>query len=205
MWACPSNVQRRQWQYCSRWYMSPNLPPCQVTIIIVAVCDTCRPTFLHAPKNANYVHYDHHHHEHLDYDHLNIITSSLSENLMRVRLFLLPVLMLTVMMIIMSILILTICQYHQFYSLLLSCFLLSCHVRVSEGEQRWLTDAKCYIFLKSSQQLWFKWEGSEVFQGGWPCQVWKEASFLFLLRYQVLYIFEILSANVTQWEGYQVL
>ena len=99
MWACPSNVQRRQWQYCSRWYMSPNLPPRQVTIIIVTACDTCRLTFLHAPKNANYVHYDHHHHEHLDYDHLNIITSSLSENLMRVRLFLLPVLMLTVMMI----------------------------------------------------------------------------------------------------------
>ena len=68
-----------------------------------------------------------------------------------------------------------------------------------------MSGAKCYIFLKSSQQLWFKWEGSEVFQGGWPCQVWKEASFLFLLRSQVLYIFEILSANVTQWEGYEIL
>ena len=99
MWACPSNVQRRQWQYCSRWYMSPNLPPGQVTIIIVAACDTYRLTFLHAPKNANYVHHDHHHHEHLDYHHHNIISSSLSENLMRVRLFLLPVPMLSVMMI----------------------------------------------------------------------------------------------------------
>ena len=96
---------------------------------------------------------------------------------------------------------------HHFAVVVLSCCLvvLSCHVRVSEGEQRRLTDAKCYIFSKSSQQLWFKWEGSKVFQGGWPCQVWKEASFLFLLRPQVLYIFEILSANVTQWEGYQVL
>ena len=65
----------------------------------IALGDTCRLTFLHAPKDANYVHHDHHLHEHLNYDHLNIITSSLSENLMRVRLFLLPALMLTVMMI----------------------------------------------------------------------------------------------------------
>ena len=86
--------------------------------------------------------------------------------------------------------------------LLLSC---CCLIRVSKGEQRRLTDSKCYIFSKSSQQLGFRWEGSKVFQGGWPWQVWKEASSLFLLRPQVLYIFEILSANVTQWEGYQVL
>ena len=90
--------------------------------------------------------------------------------------------------------------------LLLSCLVLSCClVRVSKGEQRRLTDSKCYIFSKSSQQLGFRWEGSKVFQGGWPCQVWKEASSLFFWRPQVLYIFEILSANVTQWEGYQVL
>ena len=66
-------------------------------------------------------------------------------------------------------------------------------------------DPKCSIFSKSSWQLGFRWEGSTVFQEGWPCQVWKEASSLFLWRPQVLYIFEILLANVTQWEGYQVL
>ena len=66
-------------------------------------------------------------------------------------------------------------------------------------------DPKCSIFSKSSWQLGFRWEGSTVFQEGWPCHVWKEASSLFLWRPQVLYIFEILLANVTQWEGYQVL
>ena len=34
----------------------------------------------------------------------------------------------------------------------LSC----CLVRVSKGEQRRLTDSKCYIFSKSSQQLGFR-------------------------------------------------
>ena len=63
---------------------------------------------------------------------------------------------------------------------------------------------KCYIFLKSSEQLWLKLKGFKVFQGGWPCQFWKEASSLFLLKPQVLYIFEILSAIVTQSDGYQV-
>ena len=66
-------------------------------------------------------------------------------------------------------------------------------------------NSKCYIFLKSSEQLWLKLKGFKVFQGGWPCQFWKEASFLFLLKPQVLYILEILSAIVIQWEGYQVL
>ena len=75
--------------------------------------------------------------------------------------------------------------------LVLSC---CCLVRVSKGEQRRLTDSKCYIFSKSSQQLGFRWEGSKVFQGGWPCQVWKEASSLFFWRPQVFYIFGILLA-----------
>ena len=66
-------------------------------------------------------------------------------------------------------------------------------------------DSKCYIFLTSSELLWLKLKGSKVFQGGWPCQVWKEASSLFLLKPQVLYIIEILSVIVTQWEVYQVL
>ena len=57
--------------------------------------------------------------------------------------------------------------------------------------------SKCYVFSKYSQHLWLKWEGSKVLQGGWPCQVWKEVSSLFLSWPQVLYIFEILSANVT--------
>ena len=63
-------------------------------------------------------------------------------------------------------------------------------------------NSKCYIFLKSSEQLWLKLKGFNIFQGGWPSQFWKEASSLFLLKSQVLYIFEILSAIVTQWEGY---
>ena len=66
-------------------------------------------------------------------------------------------------------------------------------------------DSKCYIFLKSSEQLWLKLKGFKVFQGGWTCQFWKEAAFLFLLKPQVLYIFEILSVIVTQWEVYPVL
>ena len=56
--------------------------------------------------------------------------------------------------------------------------------------------------MKSSEQLWLKLKGFNIFQGGWPSQFWKEASSLFLLKSQVLYIFEILSAIVTQWEGY---
>ena len=50
-------------------------------------------------------------------------------------------------------------------------------------------EPKCYIFSKSSQQLWLKWECSKVFQGRCPCQVWKEASSLFLLNPKVLHIF----------------
>ena len=65
--------------------------------------------------------------------------------------------------------------------------------------------SKCYIFLKSSEQLWLKLKGFKVFQGGRPCQFWKEASSLFLLKPQVLYIFKILSVIVTQWEVYQVI
>ena len=61
-------------------------------------------------------------------------------------------------------------------------------------------DSKCYIFLKSSEQLWLKLKGFKVFQGGQPCQFWKEASSSFLLKPKVLYIFEILSVIVTQWE-----
>ena len=81
--------------------------------------------------------------------------------------------------------------------IVLSCLVVvlsCCLVRVSKGEQRRLTDSKCYIFSKSSQQLGFRWEGSKVFQEGWPCQVWKEASSLFFWRPQVFYIFEILLA-----------
>ena len=39
-------------------------------------------------------------------------------------------------------------------------------------------DSKCYIFLKSSEQLWLKLKGFNIFQGGWPSQFWKEAASL---------------------------
>ena len=49
------------------------------------------------------------------------------------------------------------------------------------------------------------WVGSQFLQGGWPCQVLKEALSLFLWWPQVLYVFEFLSAFLSQWKGSKVL
>ena len=86
-------------------------------------------------------------------------------------------------------------------NMILECLIVGC----SKGEQRRLTDSKCYIFLKSSQQLWLSEKVIKYFKEVNIVKVWKEASTLYVWRLKVLYIFEILWAIVTQVKGFQSL